>query len=74
MKGVIPMRKSYDSKFKAEVAFEILKGEYTITDLTSKAKVHPYKICSWERQFVGNMSSAFDSPRKKAEEEPEITC
>ncbi len=67
------MRKSYGSKFKAKVALEALKGEHTITELASKFEVHPNQISNWKRQFVENMSFAFDSPRKKTEKESEIT-
>lgn len=67
------MRKSYDSKFKARIALEALKGEHTITELSSKYQVHANQISSWKKQFTENMSSVFDSPRQKAEKESEIT-
>ena len=67
------MRKSYDSKFKAKVALDALKGEHTITDLASKYEVHPNQISNWKKQFTENMSLVFDSPRKRAEKESEIT-
>ena len=38
------MRKSYNSKFKAKVALEALKGEHTITGFASKFEVHPNQI------------------------------
>jgi len=35
------MRKSYNSKFKAKVALEAIKNEFSITELASKYEVHP---------------------------------
>jgi transposase-like protein len=66
-------RKSYDSRFKAKVAFEAAKGEHSITELASKYGVHSNQISNWKKQFLDNMSSIFDSPRKKQQEESEIT-
>jgi len=34
-------RKSYSSTFKAKVAIEAIKGEKTISQITSKFGVHP---------------------------------
>ena len=73
MKGITQMRKSYDSKFKARVALEALKGEHTITELASKYEVHPNQVSNWKKQFTENMSLVFDSPAKRAEKESEIT-
>ena len=67
------MRKSYNSKFKAKVALEAIKGEFSITELASKYEVHPNQISNWKKQFLENMDTVFTSSRKKAEQEHEIT-
>ena len=67
------MRKSYDSKFKAKVALEAVKGEFSITELASKYEVHPNQISNWKKQFLKNISVVFDNSKKGAKEESEIT-
>ena len=67
------MRKSYDSKFKAKVALEAIKGEFSITELASKYEVHPNQISNWKKQFFQNMDVVFSSSREKSAEESEIT-
>jgi len=66
------MRKSYDSKFKARVALEAIKGEFSITELASKYAVHPNQISNWKRQFLEKMDTVFTSSRKKPQQEHEI--
>ena len=67
------MRKSYNSKFKAKVALESIKGEFSITELSSKYEVHPNQISNWKRLFLQNMDTLFNGSRKKLDEESEIT-
>ncbi|MBT3581040.1 transposase [bacterium] len=67
------MRKSYDSKFKSKVALEAIKSEFSITELSSRYKVHPNQISNWKKQFLENMDTVFSSSRKKTNEESEIT-
>ena len=67
------MRKSYDSKFKARVALEATKGEFSITELSSKYEVHPNQISNWKKQFLENMDTLFGCSRKRTKDEPEIT-
>lgn len=67
------MRKSYNSKFKAKVALEAIKGEHSITELSSKYEVHPNQISNWKKLFLKNMDIVFSSSRKKSSEESEIT-
>ena len=67
------MRKSYNSRFKAKVALEAIKGEFSITELASKYEVHPNQISNWIKQFLQNMDTVFSSSRKKTAEESEIT-
>ena len=67
------MRKSYNSKFKAKVALEAIKNEFSITELASKYEVHPNQNSNWKRQFLQNMDIVFSSSRKSSKEESEIT-
>jgi len=67
------MRKSYNSRSKAKVALEAIKGEFSITELASKYEVHPNQISNWIKQFLQNMDTVFSSSRKKTAEESEIT-
>ena len=67
------MRKSYNSKFKAKVALEAIKNEFSITEFASKYEVHPNQNSNWKRQFLQNMDIVFSSSRKSSKEESEIT-
>ena len=67
------MRKSYSSKFKAKVALEAIKGEYSIAELSSKHEVHSNQISNWKGIFLQNMDTLFNGSRKKTNEESEIT-
>lgn len=54
------IRKSYTPAFKAEVAQEVLKGEKTITQISSQYGVHPNIIGKWKRAAIKSMPNAFD--------------
>ena len=73
LKGNGQMRKSYESKFKAKVALEAIKGEFSITELASKYEVHPNQISNWKKKFLENMDTVFNSSLKRSKEESEIT-
>jgi len=63
------MRKSYNSKFKAKVALEAIKGEFSIAELASKYEVHPNQISNWKKHFLKNMDAVFLSSRQKSKQE-----
>ena len=56
-------RKKYDAKFKAKVAIEALKERETLSELAAKYEVFPVMISRWEKEFIENSASAFESPR-----------
>ena len=53
-------RKSYSADFKAKLVLEILEGEKTINEIASKYEVLPASLKQWKKQFLDNISLAFD--------------
>jgi putative transposase len=65
-------RKSYDDKFKAKVVLETIKGEKTLSELSSQYGVHPTMIAKWKSHFLENASQVFShkqDPRLKSQKE-----
>ena len=48
MKGSKMARKKFSAEFKAQVALEFLKGELTLSELSSKYEVHPTQLKEWK--------------------------
>ncbi len=67
-------RKRYSAEFKAKVALEAIKGEQTLSELSSRYGVHPNMIANWKRQATSNMAELFSSKtvRSRAAEEKRI--
>lgn len=55
------MRKksSYPKEFKARVAFEALKGEKTMAELSTEYEVHSNMILRWKKRLQENMPELF---------------
>ncbi len=66
------MRKksNYPKEFKARVAFEALKGEKTLSELSSEYEVHSNMILRWKKQLQKNGADIFT---RKNEREPSDT-
>jgi len=43
------IRKTHDRAFKAKVALEAIKGEKTLTQLSSEFGAHPNQIGQWRK-------------------------
>ena len=50
----------YSADFKAKVVLEILDGELTLNQIASKYEILPKNLQNWKKQFMENMSLAFD--------------
>ena len=52
-------RKQHSPEFKAKVALEALKGEETVSELSSRFGVHPTMIHQWKRALFDGAPGLF---------------
>ena len=64
-------RRSFDDDFKARVALEAIKGERTISELSSIYEVHPNMIRQWKKHLLENASSLFSKKKDSRIDEQE---
>ena len=65
-------RKSYSADFKAKLVLEVLEGEKTINEIASAYGVIPLSLRNWKKQFLENISLAFDKSTVVKEYKDEI--
>ena len=65
-------RKSYSADFKAKLVLEVLEGEKTVNEIASNHEVQPLSLKNWKKQFLENMSLAFDKSAVVKEYKDEI--
>ncbi len=53
------VRKSFSKEFKAKVAFEALKGEQTMAELSNEFGVHATQITKWKKELADGIPSLF---------------
>lgn len=52
-------RRNHSPEFKAKVALEAVKGEYTLAELSKRHDVHPNQITQWKVQLLERMAEVF---------------
>ena len=65
-------RKVYSAEFKAKLVLEVLEGIDTVNQIASKYDVQPLNLRNWKKQFLENMSLAFDKSTVVKEYKEEI--
>jgi len=65
-------RKVYSADFKAKLVLEVLEGELTLNEIASKYEILPNNLKNWKKQFLANMSLAFDKSTVVKEYKEEI--
>jgi putative transposase len=65
-------RKTYSAEFKSKLVLEVLEGVKTINEIASRYEVLPVSLKSWKKQFLENMSLAFDKSAVVKEYKSEI--
>ncbi len=53
-------RKKYTADFKSKLVLEVLECEQTLNEIASKYEILPKSLRDWKKQFLDNMSLAFD--------------
>ena len=53
-------RKVYSAEFRAKLVLEDLNSMDTVNEITSKYEVQALNLRTWKKQFLENMSLAFD--------------
>lgn len=65
-------RKTYSADFKAKSVLEVLEGTKTLNEIASQYEVLPKSLLDWKKQFIENMSLAFDKSAVVKEYKDEI--
>ena len=52
-------RRRFSPDFKFRVALEAVKGQRTLSELSSESSVHPNQISQWKRQLLENGADVF---------------
>ena len=59
------IRKNYSASFKAKVAFEAVKKEKMISQLSSEYGVHSNQINQWCKRLAEELPDMFSKKRQK---------
>lgn len=62
-------RRKFSPDFKAKVALEAIKNQFTLAELSKKFDVSPVMISRWKSEFLDNMSAVFEKEHPKKKEE-----
>ena len=57
-------RKQYSAQFKFKVALEAVKGQKTISELSSEHSVHPTQVSEWKRQLLNEGASLYSRQKE----------
>jgi len=64
-------RKSYDGKYKAKVALEVIKSQKTISQIASEFDVHPNQATQWKKKVLEEIPNIFSRKRKREQKASE---
>ena len=65
------VKRQHSAAFKARVAFEALKGEKTLAEISSQFGVHTTQINRWKKELAEGMQEIFTDKRKKLDVDQE---
>ena len=61
-------RSKYNSKFKAKVALEAIRGIKTINEISTEYGVHPNQVSKWKKQVLESLPDLFSAKHGRAAE------
>jgi transposase-like protein len=59
------MRKNYSAQEKAKIVIDILKGEFTQSQLTSKYGVHSTQLYNWKKRGIEAIVACFAEKQER---------
>lgn len=62
------IRKKFSAEFKARVALEAIRGQKTITQISSEYKVHSTQIANWKKEALSRLVDVFNHKVENAGE------
>jgi len=65
------MKKQFSNEFKGKVALEALKGEKTVSQISSDYGVHPTQIGYWKKTVQQGLAGLFSGKKSRADENQE---
>ena len=66
-------RRQLGPEYKAKVALTAIKGEMTMSEISSKFEVHSTQINRWRKQVIEGVKEIFSQGRKTSERtDPEL--
>jgi len=57
-------QKTYATEFKSRVALDAIKGELTVSQITSKHGIHSMQVSRWKQQALNAIKEAFNGKQK----------
>lgn len=64
-------RRNFSPEFRAKVALEAIRGEKTVTELSSQYDVHANLIRQWKKHALENLSELFAGKVERREKATE---
>ena len=52
-------RRKFTDQFKAKIALEALRGDFTIQEIAARHQLLPNQVSTWKRQAVEGMADVF---------------
>ncbi len=66
-------RRNHTAAFKAKVALEALRGDFTLTEIAERHDLHPNQIQRWKNDLTARAADVFGADEKdKKDTEAEI--
>lgn len=57
-------RRNFNSKFKAKLVLEVLKGERDLNTIATENEIQPNLLRNWKKEFLDKAELVFDDSRE----------
>jgi len=64
-------RRKFDAAYKAQVALDALKGQWTLAELSSRYEVHAKQISKWKKKALEGLPGIFSNNTKIVQSQEE---